>query len=177
MGTSSGQNTLISPHTTSAAASLLSLYHLPTPTCIHSPHRPGWCLGCPPMAALYCGPQSPQGLGPTPICPMFGFFSPRFPCPSHVASVLKCTTLLPASGSLHMLFHLPGMLFLPPHPTPSYCLFNCFSVVRFHLLCHFLQEAYPDHPDAQAPQLCTHRSCPWCAIPHPLDPLIPAHQK
>lgn len=96
---------------------------------------------------------------------------PRSPCSSQVASVLKCTMILPASESLHMLFHLSGKLF-PPHPTPPYCLFNCFSMAIFQLMCHFLQEACPDDPDAPAPPLHTCRSCLWCAVPHPLDPLM-----
>lgn len=55
----------------------------------------------------------------------------------------------------------------PPHAT----------AVRFHLMCHFLQEDHPDHPEALAPPLYICRSCPWCDRPHPLDPLILAHQK
>lgn len=73
--------------------------------------------------------------------------SPHSPCSSHVASALERTVLLPASGSLHMLFHLPRMLF-PSFPSHRTLLPN-------HLMCRFLQAAHPDHPDTPAPHLDT----------------------
>lgn len=88
-------------------------------------------------------PVASTGPGSCPILSS----SPLSPGSSRMASVLECTTFLPASGSLHMLFCLPAKFF-PPH-TPPYCRFNCFSADRFHLLCHFLQEA---HLDARRPQ-------------------------
>lgn len=133
--------------TASAAASLLSLHRLPTPTGVHPPHKDS--VSDVLILGLLMVPSvlKPQGLCPGPSFLVHCFSSPHSPCSSHVASALECTMLLPASGSLHMLFHIPRMLF----PSfPSHC-----TLLPNHLMCHLLQAAHPDHPDAPAPQLDT----------------------
>lgn len=97
-------------------------------------------------------------LFPSFLCQTCGF-SPRM----HHASSYFWISVRAVPPS----WNAPCFLSTPPHPT----------AVRFHLMCHFLQEAHPDHPEAPAPPLYICRSCPWCARPHPLDPLILAHQE
>lgn len=134
---------------------------LPCPGPISETHRAhgAWVL----LPPVLCAMSLPSLSWPLPL-----------PSLTWLLSVVKSAVLLLASGSLPVLFPLPATLF-PPHPSLPYCLFNCFSAVRFHLMGHSLQEAHPDHPDAVAPPLCLCRSCPWCTTAHLLDPLVSAH--